>query len=75
MPEQHIIDRLNTLEAKIDKLNSSVSSIQGQWIIRPCDEHNRRIMDLERQTWKMAGVIGLVSAMPGIVALFSMIMR
>jgi hypothetical protein len=49
--------------------------MQGQWIIRPCDEHNRRITDLERQTWKMAGVIGLVSAMPGIVALFSMIMR
>ncbi len=34
MPEQHILDRLTTLEAKIDKLNSTVSSMQGQWIIR-----------------------------------------
>ena len=28
MPEQHILDRLTTLEAKIDKLNSTVSSIE-----------------------------------------------
>ena len=55
MPEQHILDRLITLEAKIDKLNSTVSSMQGQWIIRSCDEHNRRITDLGARRGKWRG--------------------
>lgn len=33
MPEQHILDRLTTLEAKIDKLNSTVSSMQDGLLV------------------------------------------
>jgi TolA-binding protein len=73
--DQQIQDRFNTLEAKIDDISQKLSTLSGQWQIRPCQNHSQRIQDLERQAWKMAGVIGLVSAMPGVVALFSMITR
>lgn len=73
--DQQIQDRFNTLETKIDDISQKLSTLSGQWQIRSCQNHSQRIQDLERQAWKMAGVIGLVSAMPGVVALFSMITR
>lgn len=73
--DQHIQDRFNTLETKIDDISQKLSTLSGQWQIRPCQNHSQRIQDLERQAWKVAGMIGLLSSLPGLAALVSLFIK
>lgn len=62
------------MEKKLDDVRDEVASLRGQWAIRPCVDHERRLRIVEESRQKVAGVQSLIAAAPGVVALIALLM-
>lgn len=60
---------MGRMEDKQDDILTRLGRVESQWAIRPCTDHETRIRSVEQFRWMSLGIVGMLSAAPGIIAL------
>ena len=66
---------MERMETKQDDILLRLGRVESQWAIRPCQDHETRIRSVEQFRWMSLGIVGMLSAAPGIIALLMLVGR